>query len=132
MSASLGVQYSFSQLLDFTSTSFRLKSSNAQLEDQEISMREASINTDRQARQAVLDLQAAYRQLAFTRRLLEGIRLQVQVANDQLGANLISYFNHQQVMDGASAAERDLLNQQLNVLNRTIALDLLLGNRPGG
>jgi hypothetical protein len=34
-------------------------------------------------------------------------------------------------MDNAAAAERDLLNQQLNVLSRRIELDLLLGNTPG-
>jgi outer membrane protein TolC len=131
LSSNIGISFSFSQLLDIPGTSLRLRQTAASEEDAALNLRDQRLNLERQVRTAVLDLRAAYRALDFAQQAVVNARLQVEVANAQLGAGTIPYFNYQSIVDGASQTERDVLNQQFNVLSRRIALDQLLGNRPG-
>jgi outer membrane protein TolC len=130
MNGNFGFSFSFSELLDMPSTALRLRQSGASLEDAVISSRDLSIRIEREVKVAIIDLEAAYRNLALANLRVASSRLQVQVADVQLNANLINYFSYQQILDDASAAERDVLTQQLNVLSRRIALDQLLGTTP--
>jgi outer membrane protein len=131
MSGNFGFSFSFNPLIDIPNTSLRMKSAGASLHDATISMNELKLNITRQVKVAVIDLASAYRQLAFAESAKVNAQLQLEVANDALGAGTTNYFNYQVVVDAQAAAERDVLNQQLNVLRLRIALDQLLGTRPG-
>ena len=130
VSGSLNISFPLGGLVDFTEHRASNIQANASLADAQITMRDSYLTIERQVRQAILSLQQAYRSLAFAREQVQNTQMQLQVANEQLAANLVTYFAYQQVIDGAAQSQRDLLNQQLNVLTRTIALEQLLGNTP--
>ncbi len=97
------------------------------LADQQQVIRGRAITVERQVRSQLIDFQAAARDLALAERRVQMTREVVSIAEEQLRAGTIPFFQYQSYVDQAVLAERDVLQARLTLITQQLLLEETLG-----
>ena len=108
-------------------SSAQVVQAEAALADQQQVIRGRSITVERQVRSQLIDFQAAARDLALAERRVQMTREVVSIAEEQLRAGTIPYFQYQSYLDQAVFAERDALQARLTLISQQLLLEETLG-----
>ena len=108
-------------------SSAQVVQAEAALADQQQVIRGRSITVERQVRSQLIDFQAAARDLALAERRVQMTREVVSIAEEQLRAGTIPYFQYQSYLDQAVFAERDALQARLTLITQQLLLEETLG-----
>lgn len=112
---------------EWFSSSAQVVQAEAALADQEQIMRGRSITVERQVRSQLIDFQAAARDLALAERRVAMTREVVSIAEEQLRAGTIPFFQYQSYIDQSVLAERDVLQARLTLITQQLLLEETLG-----
>lgn len=96
-------------------------------EDAREDVRATRLQTEREVRAAVIDLQNAYGQLALAQRKAELSAQRLELATEQYRLGALTFLNLQRVIEETSAAERQALDAQFGFVNARVALEEKLG-----
>ena len=108
-------------------SSAQVVSAEAALADQQQVIRGRAITVERQVRSQLIDFQAAARDLALAERRVQMTREVVSIAEEQLRAGTIPYFQYQSYLDQAVLAERDALQSRLTLITQQLLLEETIG-----
>ena len=108
-------------------SSAQVVQAEAALADQQQVIRGRAITVERQVRSQLIDFQAAARDLALAERRVQMTREVVSIAEEQLRAGTIPYFQYQSYLDQAVFAERDALQARLTLITQQLLLEETLG-----
>jgi outer membrane protein TolC len=108
-------------------SSAQVVTAEAALADQQQVIRGRAITVERQVRSQLIDFQAAARDLALAERRVQMTREVVSIAEEQLRAGTIPYFQYQSYLDQAVFAERDALQARLTLITQQLLLEETLG-----
>ena len=108
-------------------SSAQVVSAEAALADQRQVIRGRSFTVERQVRSQLIDFQAAARDLALAERRVQMTREVVSIAEEQLRAGTIPYFQYQSYLDQAVFAERDALQARLTLITQQLLLEETIG-----
>lgn len=108
-------------------TSAAIAQADANAEDAREDERAMALQTEREVRAAVIDLENAHRQLelAVQKAALSAERLELATEQYRLGA--LTFLNLQRVIDETSAAERQALDARYGFVRARVALEEKLG-----
>ena len=112
---------------EWFSSSAQVVQAEAALADQQQVIRGRAITVERQVRSQLIDFQAAARDLALAERRVQMTREVVSIAEEQLRAGTIPYFQYQSYLDQAVFAERDALQSRLTLITQQLLLEETLG-----
>ncbi len=121
---SLSAGYDFPQWFRSSAT---VVSREAALTDQQLALRAQALRIERQLRSQLIDLQAAARDLALAERDARTRREVISIADEQLRAGTLAYFQYQTYLDQAAQAERAVLQRRLGVISAQLALEETVG-----
>jgi cobalt-zinc-cadmium efflux system outer membrane protein len=124
MSLGLSVGYGFP---DWFSSASSVIGAEATASDQQLSTRGTRTRIERQVRNQLIDFIAASRALALERRAAEMAREIMSIAEEEMAAGKISFFEYQQYVDNAANAERQVLQERLNMITQQLNLEQTLG-----
>lgn len=99
----------------------------AALTDQQLALRGQALRIERQLRSQLIDLQAAARDLALAERDSRLRREVVSIADEQLAAGTLPFFQYQTYIDQAAQSERAVLLRRLGVISAQLALEETVG-----
>lgn len=102
------------------------------LADQQQVIRGRAITVERQVRSQLVDFQAAARDLALAERRVQMTREVVSIAEEQLRAGTIPFFQYQSYVDQAVLAERDVLQARLTLITQQLLIEETIGAPLGG
>lgn len=124
--------YSFGLSMDLPLFSnFRTASAVAQAEaaheDADETLRAARLQTEREVRAAVIDLENAHRRLELAVQKAELSAERLELATEQYRLGALSFLNLQRVVDETSAAERQALDARYGFVTARVALEEKLG-----
>ena len=102
------------------------------LADQQQVIRGRAITVERQVRSQLIDFQAAARDLALAERRVQMTREVVSIAEEQLRAGTIPFFQYQSYVDQAVLAERDVLQARLTLITQQLLIEETIGAPLGG
>lgn len=102
-------------------------SREAALTDQQLALRVQALRIERQLRSQLIDLQAAARDLALAERDARLRRDIVSIADEQLAAGTLPFFQYQTYVDQAAQSERAVLLRRLGVISAQLALEETVG-----
>ena len=102
-------------------------SREAALTDQQLALRGQALRVERQLRSQLIDLQAAARDLALAERDARLRREVVSIADEQLAAGTLPFFQYQTYVDQAAQSERAVLLRRLGVISAQLALEETIG-----
>ena len=108
-------------------SSAQVVQAEAALADQQQVIRGRALTVERQVRSQLIDFQAAARDLALAERRVQRTREVVSIAEEQLRAGTIPYFQYQSYLDQAVFAERDALQARLTLITQQLLLEETLG-----
>jgi outer membrane protein len=92
-------------------------------------LRATRLRTEREVREAVIDLQNAYRGVQLAERAAEMSRERMELALERYRVGALQFTQLQQVIDSAAAAERDELAARLAFAQALAALEQRVGTR---
>jgi outer membrane protein TolC len=121
---SLSAGYDFPQWFRSSAT---VVSREASLTDQQLALRAQGLRIERQLRSQLIDLQGAARDLALAERDARTRREVISIADEQLRAGTLAYFQYQTYLDQAAQAERAVLQRRLGVISAQLALEETVG-----
>jgi outer membrane protein TolC len=99
----------------------------AALTDQQLALRLQALRIERLLRSQLIDLQAAARDLALAERDARLRREVVSIADEQLAAGTLPFFQYQTYVDQAAQSERAVLLRRLGVISAQLALEETVG-----
>ncbi len=102
-------------------------SREAALTDQQLALRGQALRIERQLRSQLIDLQAAARDLGLAERDARLRREVVSIADEQLAAGTLPFFQYQTYVDQAAQSERAVLLRRLGVISAQLALEETVG-----
>ena len=123
-SFSLIAGYDFPEWFQSSAT---VVSREAALTDQQLALRAQALRVERQLRSQLIDLQAAARDLALAERDARLRREVVSIADEQLAAGTLPFFQYQTYVDQAAQSERAVLLRRLGVISAQLALEETVG-----
>jgi outer membrane protein TolC len=123
-SFSLSAGYDFPEWFQSSAT---VVSREAALTDQQLALRGQALRIERQLRSQLIDLQAAARDLALAERDARLRREVVSIADEQLAAGTLPFFQYQTYIDQAAQSERAVLLRRLGVISAQLALEETVG-----
>ena len=123
-SFSLTAGYDFPEWFQSSAT---VVSREAALTDQQLALRAQALRIERQLRSQLIDLQGAARDLALAERDARLRREVVSIADEQLAAGTLPFFQYQTYVDQAAQSERAVLLRRLGVISAQLALEETVG-----
>ena len=102
-------------------------SREAALTDQQLALRGQALRIERLLRSQLIDLQGAARDLALAERDARLRREVVSIADEQLAAGTLPFFQYQTYVDQAAQSERAVLLRRLGVISAQLALEETVG-----
>ena len=123
-SFSLSAGYDFPEWFQSSATVIQRE---AALTDQQLALRGQALRIERQLRSQLIDLQAAARDLALAERDARLRREVVSIADEQLAAGTLPFFQYQTYVDQAAQSERAVLLRRLGVISAQLALEETVG-----
>jgi outer membrane protein TolC len=123
-SFNLTAGYDFPEWFQSSAT---VTSREAALTDQQLALRGQALRIERQLRSQLIDLQAAARDLALAERDARLRREVVSIADEQLAAGTLPFFQYQTYVDQAAQSERAVLLRRLGVISAQLALEETVG-----
>ena len=123
-SFSLSAGYDFPEWFQSSAT---VVSREAALTDQQLALRGQALRIERLLRSQLIDLQAAARDLALAERDARLRREVVSIADEQLAAGTLPFFQYQTYVDQAAQSERAVLLRRLGVISAQLALEETVG-----